>query len=110
MKKAIFLFLAFSAAHNLFAQFRLTRADSLRIDSINKITQQDYKNMLSQLNITATRPGPSGNPQAPNAANVDESKASPYTSLPDPLVLKNGKKVTTPQMWWTQRRPQIVED
>ncbi len=31
----------------------------------------------------------------PNAANYDESKANPYPNLPDPLVLKNGKKVTT---------------
>jgi hypothetical protein len=30
--------------------------------------------------------------------------------LPDPLVLKNGRKVTTPEMWWKQRRPEIVED
>src|SRR6185369_1694582 len=74
------------------AQFRLSPADSLRRDSINKVTQLDYKNMMQQLNITSTRPGPSGNPQAPNAANIDESKASPYTSLPDPLILKNGNK------------------
>lgn len=66
--------------------------------------------MLKQLGITSTRPGPSGNPQAPNAANIDESKASPYSSLPDALILKNGKKVTTAKMWWTQRRPEIVED
>jgi hypothetical protein len=89
-------------------------ADSLRRDSMMKAlqkgNQQDYQNMLQQLNITSTRPGPSGNPQAPNAANADESKASPYTSLPDPLILKNGKKVTTAKMWWTQRRPEIVED
>ena len=74
------------------AQFRLSPADSIRRDSINRATQQDYKNMLGQLGITATRPGPSGNPSAPNAANTDESKSSPYTSLPDPLTLKNGKK------------------
>jgi hypothetical protein len=30
--------------------------------------------------------------------------------LPDPLVLKNGKKVTTAKMWWEQRRAEIVED
>ena len=28
------------------AQFRMSPADSLRRDSINKATQQDYKNML----------------------------------------------------------------
>jgi hypothetical protein len=92
------------------AQFKVSKADSLRIDSINKVTRQDYQNMLQQLNITSVRPGPSGNPQAPNAANIEEEKATPYTSLPDPLTLKNGKKVINAQSWWDQRRPEIVED
>jgi hypothetical protein len=43
-------------------------------------------------------------------ANYDEAKANPYPDLPDPLVMKNGKKVTTAKMWWDQRRPEIVED
>src|SRR5262249_15788436 len=43
------------------------------------------------------------------AANTDESKASPYTSLPNPLILNDGQPVTTAKMWWYQRRPQIVE-
>jgi hypothetical protein len=50
------------------------------------------------------------NPQAENYANYDESKANPYPNLPNPLVLKDGQKVTTPQIWWNQRRPEIVED
>jgi hypothetical protein len=49
-------------------------------------------------------------PNAPNYANYDESKANPYPNLPDPLVLKNGQKVTTDRMWRNQRRPEIVED
>src|SRR5258706_8556713 len=111
MKKIFPLFLiVFWITLNGSAQFRLSPADSLRRDSINKITQQDYKNMLMQLNITSTRPGPSGNPQAPNAANIDESKASPYTSLRDALILKNGKKIEDAKTWWQQRRPEIVED
>lgn len=83
-------------------------SDSLR-SAIQKSTQEDYNLMLSRLNIKSTRPGPSGNPQAPNAANTDESKASPYISLPDPLALNNGKPVTTAKMWWQKRRPEIVE-
>ena len=110
MKKFTGLFLlALGLSAQGHAQFRFTRADSLRMDSINKLTQQDYQTMLRQLNITATRPGPSGNPQAPNAANSDESKATAYTSLPDPLVLNNGQKVTDAKTWWTKRRPEIVE-
>lgn len=112
MKKFIaILFLAVTC--NAYSQNTNT-ADSLRRDSIRRVTQQatqeDYKNMLALLNISSTRPGPSGNPSAPNAANVDESKASPYTTLPDPLILKNGKKVTNTKTWWNKRRPEIVED
>jgi len=42
--------------------------------------------------------------------NYDESKANPYPELPDPLVLKNGDKVTSAKIWWNRRRPEIVED
>ncbi|MVM29011.1 acetylxylan esterase [Spirosoma sp. HMF4905] len=77
---------------------------------IQKESAADHAQMLEQLHISSLRPGPSGNPSAPNAANVDESQATPYTSLPDPLTLKNGKKVTTTKQWWTERRPEIVED
>jgi hypothetical protein len=66
--------------------------------------------MMDQLGIKALRPGPSGNEKAPNHANYDESLANPYPDLPDVLKLKNGQKVTTPEMWWKQRRPEIVED
>src|SRR4029453_6960291 len=70
----------------------------------------DHKNMMEQLGIKTLRPGPSGNEAAPNHANYDEALAHPYPQLPDPLTLKNGKKVTSADMWWKQRRPEIVED
>ena len=74
-------------------------------------TQADRQKMMDLLHITSLRNGANGsNPQAPNYANYDESKANPYPNLPDPLVMKNGKKVTTAKMWWDQRRPEIVED
>jgi len=72
--------------------------------------EQDHQRMMTLLHIDSLRPGASGNAQSPNAANYDESKANPYPKLPDPLVLKNGKKVTSAKMWWKQRRPEIVED
>jgi hypothetical protein len=53
--------------------------------------------------------GPDGDPKSPNAANVDESKVPTY-ALPDPLILKNGQRVNTAEMWWKDRRPEIVED
>ena len=71
---------------------------------------QDHKNMMQQLGITSLRPGPSGRAGATNEANYDPAKANPFPVLPDPLILKNGRKVTTSEMWWRQRRPEIVED
>jgi len=60
---------------------------------------------------TPLRRGADGrNPQADNAANYDETKANPIPTLPDPLTLKNGKRVKTAKDWWTKRRPEIVED
>src|SRR6185369_12867149 len=74
-------------------------------------TAQDHKLMMDLLKITSLRPGANpNNTNSPNAVNYDESKANPYSNLPDPLVLKNGSKVTTTDMWWKQRRPEIVED
>ena len=76
------------------------------------LTAQDHKNMLEQLGITKLRPGPSGStaPGTVNPANYDQAKANPFPDLPDVLTLKNGTKVATPEMWWQQRRPEIVED
>lgn len=79
-------------------------------EPLNWTAQQDHKNMMEQLGITRLRPGPSGQPGATNSANYDQAKANPYPDLPDVLTLKNGQKVTTPEMWWNQRRPEIIED
>jgi hypothetical protein len=73
-------------------------------------TEQDHQNMMDQLGIKTLRPGPSGNESAPNHANYDEATANPYPDLPEVLTLKNGKKVTTADVWWKQRRAEIVED
>ncbi|HET7626752.1 MAG TPA: acetylxylan esterase, partial [Verrucomicrobiae bacterium] len=76
----------------------------------NAATELDHSNMMAQLGITKLRPGPNGNANAPDAANYDQARANPFPDYPDALTLKNGKKVTTPEMWWNQRRPEIVED
>src|SRR5215467_9194594 len=88
----------------------LCAAAAFAQEPLNWTAAQDHQNMMEQLGIKALRPGPSGNESAPNHANYDESKANPFPNLPDALTLKNGKKVTTPEMWWKQRRPEIVED
>jgi hypothetical protein len=72
--------------------------------------EQDHQRLMDLLHITTLRRGADGSPpDAPNAANYDESKANPFGPLPDALTLNNGKKVTSAKMWWAQRRPQIVE-
>ena len=76
----------------------------------NWTAAEDHRNMMEQLGIKALRPGPSGNENAPNHANYDETLANPYPQLPDALTLKNGKKVASAKVWRDQRRPEIVED
>jgi hypothetical protein len=76
---------------------------------VTPTAEQDHQNMMDQLGLKAMRPGPSGNENAPNHANYDESKANPYPNVPDPLVMNDGAKVTTAAMWNEQRRPQLVE-
>lgn len=71
---------------------------------------EDHRNMMDQLGIRALRPGPSGNESAPNHANYDESLANPFPDYPPALRLKDGRPVTTPEMWWKLRRPEIIED
>ena len=92
------------------ARAQQPKAKSANFAETNRLSQEDHKRMMELLKIDSLRPGPSGNPQAKNAANTDESKANPYPKLPDPLVKKNGQKVTSAEMWWNVRRPEIVED
>lgn len=99
---AVALFLASVLAAALSAQSG--------VDTRDWTAAQDHQNMMDQLHIKTLRPGPSGNESAPNHANYDEAKANPYPDLPGVLTLRNGRKVTTPAMWWNQRRPEIVED
>ena len=71
--------------------------------------QQDHQRTMGLLGITSLRRGPSGDPNAPDASNADESKATPYTTLPDPLTFKDGRPVKTARDW-ARRRVEIVED
>jgi len=72
---------------------------------------EDHKRTMDQLHITELRRGKAGrDTKDPNFANYDESKANPFPNLPDPLALKNGKKVTTAGRLWSKRRPEIAED
>src|SRR5690606_31505308 len=76
-------------------------------DSINRLSHADHRQMMQQLGISKLRPGPSGNPEAPNAAFSDEAKVLPYF-LPNPLEFDDGSKVITPTDW-EKRRVEITE-
>jgi len=41
-------------------------------------------------------------------SNYDEAEVEKFT-LPDPLTMSNGRKVTTAKMWTEQRRPEIIK-
>lgn len=80
--------------------------------AIQAASKKDRERMLGLLGIKESqmRPAPSGDARAPNATNYDESKANVYPNLPDPLVMKDGQRVTTAAMWWDERLPEIVAD
>ncbi|HUV70937.1 MAG TPA: hypothetical protein VMW15_14850 [Terracidiphilus sp.] len=102
-----FLFVSLLAAFPVRAQ--QPAQNSATPPPLTFTADQDHQNMMDQLGIKALRPGPSGNENAPNHANYDESKANPYPNIPDPLTMNDGQKVTTAKMWWDERRPQLVE-
>jgi hypothetical protein len=72
--------------------------------------EQDHQRLMNLLHISSLRRGADGDPKSLNGANYEESRANPYPGLPDPLILRNGQNVTSAQMWWTQRRPEIEAD
>jgi hypothetical protein len=87
-----------------------TPIDTSKYPKLTTFTaQEDHANMMMQLGITEVRPGKSGDPTNPNSANYDEAIANPCPELPEILVTEKGKKVTTPDMWWNTRRPELVE-
>src|SRR3954469_22119003 len=67
-------------------------------------SQQDRERQMRLLKISGFPPGP----DAYQAATYDEATATPYPTLPDPLVMNDGTKVTTPAQW-TKRRAEIKE-
>jgi hypothetical protein len=72
-------------------------------------SEQDRQRTMDLLRISSIRRGADGGAKSSHAANYDEARAQPYLRLPDPLVMNDGSKVTTAKMWWTKRRPQILE-
>ena len=71
-----------------------------------RLAQQDRQRIMDLLGIKSIPPGA----QSSNPETYDESNATPFPALPHPLYMNDGRRVTTADMWWTQRRPEIVED
>jgi len=71
---------------------------------VHLTAEQDHQRLLDLLGIKQLRPG------GEQDANWGEAKANAYPNLPDPLLEKNGRRVTTAEEWWKERRPEIVED
>src|SRR3954468_23749637 len=67
-------------------------------------TQQDHDRQMRVLNISGFPAGP----DAYQAATYDEATANPYPTLPDPLVMSDGTRITTAAQW-TKRRAEIKE-
>ena len=79
-------------------------------DSLRKIAAADYADMLAKVGVDQPREGRQPNSQDESKhPNYDELTANPYPFYPDPLVMQNGKKVTTAKMWYKERRPEIVK-
>ena len=73
--------------------------------AIQAASEKDHQRMMDLLGIKELCPGASASGNGPNPVNYDESKADIYPSLPDPLLLNDGKRVTSGKAWWKQRRP-----
>jgi hypothetical protein len=103
--------------YTLFLALVILAANSNAQNAAGKYTQpltltavEDRQKMMDQLGLKKMRPGPSGNESDANHANYDESTANPYPKLPDVLTTKDGGQVSSADMWWKQRRPEIKED
>jgi hypothetical protein len=77
------------------------RADETNQPPVQLTASQDHQRVMDLLHMTSFR--------RITIDNYDESKANPYPNLPDPLTMNDGTKVTTPDQWWNQRRPEIAE-
>jgi hypothetical protein len=109
LKQSLGLVLALSASLPSTAVAQAAKSTGITPSPVQLTAEQDHQRLMDLLHITTLRPGVDHNPSLPNSVNYDELKANPYPNLPDPLLLKNGKKVTTKTTWWKQRRPEIVE-
>ena len=70
--------------------------------AIQAASEKDHQRVMDELGIKELRHGADSDPKSPYAGNYDETKADVYPKIPDPLILNNGKPVTTAKVWWSQ--------
>ena len=101
---AALLICSFTAS---FAQFPMMHVNR---DSLNRLTDEDYADMVRQLGINEPRPGRDpNNPASNRLPNYDELIANPYLYYPDPFTTFDGKKIRTAKQWNKIRRPELIE-
>ena len=71
-----------------------------------RLAQQERQRIMDLLGIESIPPGA----RSADPDTYDESKAEPFPALPHPLVMNDGRRVRSAEMWWKERRPEIVED
>jgi len=91
----------------IFAGAALVVAAQNATPTPQQLSQMDRQRIMDELGIKSIPPGAPG---ANNPETYNEANANPYPNLPDPLLLKNGKKVTSKDVWVKQRRAEILED
>ena len=72
---------------------------------VQMTAEQDRQRIMDALGITSIPPGA----QSSNPDTYDESNADPFPALPNPLTTEDGRRVTSPDMWWKVRRPETIE-
>ena len=100
--------LAWTAGHVLCFAMAVTaqQAPTPAQQERQRLAQQDRQRIMDLLGIESIPPGA----RSSDPDTYDESKAEPFPALPHPLVMNDGRRVRSADMWWKERRPEIVED
>lgn len=81
-----------------------------KMERIRAGNEKEHRREMELLHLKALRsPRNALDPDAPNAANYDPAKANPYPRKSDVLREEGGAEVTSPAVWWAERRPEIVK-
>jgi hypothetical protein len=105
-KRHVFLSLMFGmVATYAFAQAQATKPDDSNAPAPGARGNADNVPYIGKRD-------PKGNPvrlakATGHVSNYSEDKVAPYT-LPDPLVMNSGARVTTAEQWLKERRPEIL--